>query len=81
MKNILSVLVGLLVVLGCTGPGPNKQQAAPTIVKELSNNSDYYNQNYQIYTLEGCEYVVADYGSSRWGSHKGNCKNPIHYKK
>jgi hypothetical protein len=47
---------------------------------ELNNESKYYNQQYQVYTLEGCEYVVAGVGDGRWGSHKGNCKNPIHAK-
>lgn len=45
---------------------------------ELDNSSRYYHKRYQTYTLEGCEYIVVDSGSSKWGSHKGNCKNPIH---
>ena len=45
---------------------------------ELDSTSQYYDQNYKTYTLEGCEYIVVGYGNSRWGSHKGNCKNPIH---
>ena len=47
---------------------------------ELTNRVDDYDQNYKVYTLEGCEYVVMNIGNSQWGSHKGNCKNPIHYK-
>jgi hypothetical protein len=78
MKNILVILVGLLVVIGCADsskqtPNPHKM--------ELDNTSQYYNQNYKVYTLEGCEYIVADEGPGKWGSHKGNCKNPIHYTK
>jgi hypothetical protein len=45
---------------------------------ELDNSSKYYDQNYKVYTLEGCEYILVGGGSNRWGSHKGNCKNPIH---
>lgn len=45
---------------------------------ELDNDSQYYDQNYRVYTLEGCEYVVVGVGKMQWGSHKGNCKNPIH---
>jgi hypothetical protein len=48
---------------------------------ELDNTSEYYDQNYKVYTLEGCEYVVGGVGKTQWGSHKGNCKNPIHYTK
>jgi len=45
---------------------------------ELDSTSRYYDQNYKTYTLEGCEYIVVGFGKDRWGSHKGNCKNPIH---
>lgn len=46
--------------------------------RELDSTSEYYNRQYKIYTLEGCEYVVVNFGNPTWGSHKGNCKNPIH---
>jgi len=45
---------------------------------ELDNASRYWDQNYSVYTLEGCEYIVVGVGKMQWGSHKGNCKNPIH---
>jgi hypothetical protein len=48
---------------------------------ELDSTSMYLDQNYKVYTLEGCEYIVVGYSQLRWGSHKGNCKNPIHSKK
>jgi len=60
----------------------NRGQKAPTDNRlELDNTSNYYDQNYRIYTLEGCEYIVGGYGKTQWGSHKGNCKNPIHREK
>ena len=34
--------------------------------------------NYDIYTLDECEYVRFGHGNFSWGSHKGNCSNPIH---
>ena len=34
--------------------------------------------NYDIYTLDECEYVRFEHGNFSWGSHKGNCSNPIH---
>ena len=78
MKNILAVLVGLLVVIGCADS--SKQTPDPHKM-ELDETSKYYDQNYRVYTLEGCEYIVVGNGNGRWGSHKGNCKNPIHYTK
>jgi CO dehydrogenase/acetyl-CoA synthase alpha subunit len=74
MKNVLVIVVGLLVVIGCADsskqkPNPHKMEL------------EYLDQNYRVYTLEGCEYIVVGNGTGRWGSHKGNCKNPIHYSK
>jgi hypothetical protein len=34
--------------------------------------------NYSIYIIDSCEYIIFYGGSSTWGSHKGNCKNPKH---
>jgi hypothetical protein len=78
MKNILAIIVGLLVVIGCADS--SKQTTNPHKM-ELDETSKYYDQNYRVYTLEGCEYIVVGNGTGRWGSHKGNCKNPIHYSK
>ena len=36
--------------------------------------------DYSIYVIDSCEYIVFYGGSSTWGSHKGNCSNPIHNK-
>ncbi len=34
----------------------------------------------EVIELDGCQYVVSFRGShSNWGTHKGNCKNPIHH--
>jgi hypothetical protein len=30
------------------------------------------------FTYDGCEYIQVGYSNGAWGSHKGNCKNPIH---
>jgi hypothetical protein len=77
MKNILIILVAALAV-GCVGT-TTKEQNPHRI--QLDNTSQYYDRNYEVYTLEGCEYILIGAGNNRWGSHKGNCKNPIHYKK
>ena len=66
------ILIALLLV-GCTN------SPKPTEIKELNNHSGHFDQQYNIYTFQGCEYIVVDQGAGRWGSHKGNCKNPIHY--
>lgn len=73
---IFAVLVAFMVT-SCEG---NVQVSTHTNKSELKldNTAVYYDQNYVTYTLEGCEYILVGIGNNRWGSHKGNCKNPIH---
>jgi hypothetical protein len=81
MKNklFISLLSLALFVLGsCGEPAPIKEKLKPVKSHNLDSTSRYYDQYYEVYYLEGCEYIVVNTGSSRWGSHKGNCKNPIH---
>lgn len=50
------------------------QQKVDTKPKELPDGS------VRIVTYDSCEYIVVGGGHSRWGTHKGNCINPIHSK-
>lgn len=77
---ILCALV-IFLVTSCVENGNAKDPFAVEVEAkstELDSTSRYYDKQYQIYTLEGCEYIVVNSGSSRWGAHKGNCKNSIH---
>lgn len=79
LNIILMILFGSLMLLLMTSCDDNKDQKAPQSKRmELDSTSRYSDQNYKVYTLEGCEYVSIGYGKERWGSHKGNCKNKIH---
>ena len=73
------VIIGTIALLltGCEG----SVQVSNPHRMELDSNSRYFDQNYKVYTLEGCDYIVSGFGQYRWGSHKGNCKNPTHYTK
>jgi hypothetical protein len=74
-QGILFLLCSSLIISACsknTKKEPNPHRM------ELDNTSQYHDQNYEVYTLEGCEYIMVGVGNNRWGSHKGNCKNPIH---
>lgn len=77
MKNII-IISAILFGLQSCGPENRGPKAPESKRMELDTTSRYYDQHYKIYTLEGCEYIVAGYGNAVWGSHKGNCKNPIH---
>jgi len=77
MKKIILITSVLFAITSCGDP--RKGPKAPSSKRlELDSTSRYYDQNYKVYTLEGCEYVVVGVGDCKWGSHKGNCKNPIH---
>jgi hypothetical protein len=78
---IISGLIILFATLFTSCDDEKRGPKAPEGKRmELDSTSRYYDQNYKTYTLEGCEYIVVGYGKERWGSHKGNCKNPIHCK-
>ena len=78
--KIYKLLILVLILASCEGNVSVSTQSDPHRL-ELDNTSKYYDQNYRVYTLEGCEYIVVGGGNAKWGSHKGNCKNPIHYTK
>ena len=78
MKRILILISIAFLITSCN---ENLGAKAPDSKRmELDSESKYYDQNYRTYNLEDCEYIVVGAGRSQWGSHKGNCKNPIHTK-
>jgi hypothetical protein len=69
----------VIFMLTSCGEAPQSQYKKPAPQNnELSKDAEYYNLKVDEYTYEGCEYIRIDAGSAVWGSHKGNCKNPIH---
>jgi hypothetical protein len=67
-----------LVILMSSCEEHNLKVAPQSRRLELDTTTQYSDQQYRIYTLEGCEYIVVGYGKERWGTHKGNCSNPLH---
>jgi len=67
---ILSLTIMTLMV-SCSSR--HKQKEIHTYNIDSLENSDY-----SIYIIDSCEYIIFYNGSSTWGSHKGNCKNPKH---
>lgn len=76
---IIGFLLGMILI---TLVSCKEQKFKPVVKpsKELSKTTDNYYQRVVEFTYEGCEYIKVGYGKSIWGSHKGNCKNPIHKK-
>jgi hypothetical protein len=75
-RLILIVISSVGIFASCSERRGHKAPESKRL--ELDSTSRYYDQQYSVYTLEGCEYIVVGYSQLRWGSHKGNCKNPIH---
>ena len=63
------ILILALVLSSCIDSGNRPTEPEKIIINDV---------NYKVYEIEGCEYIVMGYGDSKWGSHKGNCKNPLH---
>ena len=85
MKKIITISIFAFLLSSCGGEREDKTNntvSKKIEIKELDTSTEYYDRYYEVYTLEGCEYLVVSPGNSHftWGTHKGNCKNPIHYK-
>lgn len=72
---ILGFLLGMILI-SCDQQ--TKIEQKPQEPLELSKDSENYYLKVTEYTYEGCQYIKVGYGKSIWGSHKGNCDNPIH---
>jgi hypothetical protein len=68
---ILSLSIMTMMLESCSEPKKQREIGVYN-VDTLSHS------NYSIYIIDSCEYVIFYGGSSTWGSHKGNCNNPIH---
>ena len=81
MKYLIILLS--LILTSCHDSARDYIRPTPTVSgseAELDTLSPLYHTATNIYSYEGCEYIVVGHGESRWGTHKGNCKNPIHNK-
>ncbi len=69
MCVLLITTITILSIISCTQMNANQPK---------DNDNEYL--KYREYSLEGCQYIVVGVGNNKWGSHKGNCTNPIHKK-
>ena len=68
---IIGIALGLFLI-SCNEQPKVKEQPIG-----LRQKSDDRYKNVTEFTYGGCEYIKVGYGQSAWGSHKGNCINPI----
>ena len=77
-NNLLHVIVaaillaGVLIISCVDEPNVKKEKTKYQIGSELDK--------VEIITVDSCEYLYGPWGNATVLTHKGNCKNPIHYK-
>ena len=74
---ILGFLLGMILITLVSCEEQKSQIEEPI---GLRQKSDEHYKNVTEFTYGGCEYIRVGYGQNAWGSHKGNCINPIHKK-
>ena len=85
MKTIKIITTSLILILlnACQSEQERQQSIKDTQSTALDSTSTDYRKQFTIYTLDSCQYVVVSPRNSNytWGSHKGDCTNPIHKQK
>jgi hypothetical protein len=75
---IIGFLLGMVLIsLTSCDKTISEQIENPIELRQKSNDRF---KNVTEFTYGGCEYIRVGYGQNAWGSHKGNCINPIHKK-
>ena len=76
---LLVLIIGIALGLFLISCGEQTPQTIEEPIGLRQKSDDRY-KNVTEFTYGGCEYIKVGYGQSAWGSHKGNCINPIHKK-
>ena len=77
MKKIMFPVLAVLM-FGCVEPNVSVK---PTLYRIPRGKTQSESLELKIVEIEGCEYFMCTNYEGNVLSHKGNCKNPIHYKK
>jgi hypothetical protein len=72
--SLILLLLAVGVVAGCDNYDPPKK----SITLQTPTGEAFL--NYRIVVIESCEYILVDGSREQSITHKGNCKNPAHYK-
>ena len=84
MKTIKIITTSLILLLlnACQSEQERQELIKDSQSTVLDSTSTDYRKQFTIYTLDSCQYVVVSPGTNyTWGSHKGDCTNPIHKQK
>lgn len=71
MRKLLLILVIGLTIVSCEEPNVERKNTGIIYSEE--------GDEIQEIVIDGCQYIGRFGGYNRdWGTHKGNCNNPIH---
>ena len=73
MKIKLIIFACIACMIGCTMSNIKKESTEFVVVTGLAPLS--------VITVDGCEYLYGPWKTATVLTHKGNCKNAIHYSK
>lgn len=71
ITTIIIALFAIIVIFtsGCSDS---------TTVEKKDTDDKIDGQRISIMRFQGCQYMYVSWGNATWGSHMGNCDNPIH---
>jgi hypothetical protein len=69
MKSKLLLLALTIGMMGCDVPNVEQKTTQHAIAGHASLDE---------VTIEGCQYLLGNWGNATVLTHKGNCNNPIH---
>jgi hypothetical protein len=73
MKKLITLIAITTLLVSCEAPTNKAKSTGHTY------GTDDRSGEIQIMTYDGCEYIGSFRQSNTdWGTHKGDCSNPIH---
>ena len=79
--KVITVIFSLLLMASCQSIEERQEAIKANRSTKLDSTSSNYELRYRIMALDDCQYILVGSGHNRWGSHKGDCPNPIHQQK
>lgn len=70
---ITTIIIALFAIISIIASG-----CGPTTVEKKETKEKLEGEPIMIIRFQGCQYMYVKWGNATWGSHMGNCDNPIH---
>ena len=77
----ITLIFSLLLITSCQSIEERQEEVKAHRSRILDSTSVNYELRYRIMALDDCQYILVSQANHGWGSHKGDCTNPIHKQK